>query len=290
MSLVFSKNVLLTVIGGVGYNETADHMESKTISTVYGNVSVLFFSISEGNEIAFISRHQGKNHVPPHKINFLSLIEAAKQIKAPVLAVNSVGIMRNIPLISNKAKLSSSPDSQTGDLIVTPERFSDFPFFIPEDFIDMTKNRIGTFYDEQTVHTDMTDPYCSHLRNLICSIFDEKEISYSKGIYLCTQGPRFETKAEIQMYAHFADVVGMTGVPEVVLAKEAGLCYASVCVISNPASGLGQNMLTADEVKESVKKTQKKVFEIISDLAISLKNQKTDFKCFCKKATLNGKL
>lgn len=290
MSLVFSKNVLLTVIGGVGYNETADHMESKTISTVYGDVSVLFFSISEGNEIAFISRHQGKNHVPPHKINFLSLIEAAKQIKAPVLAVNSVGIMRNIPLISNKAKLSSFPDSQTEDLIVTPDRFFDFPFFIPEDFIDMTKNRIGTFYDEQTVHTDMTDPYCSHLRNLICSIFDEKEISYSKGIYLCTQGPRFETKAEIQMYAHFADVVGMTGVPEVVLAKEAGLCYASVCVISNPASGLGQNMLTADEVKESVKKTQKKVFEIISDLAISLKNQKTDFKCFCKKATLNGKL
>ncbi|WNY23021.1 S-methyl-5'-thioinosine phosphorylase [Methanimicrococcus hongohii] len=289
------KNVVLTVIGGVGYDVLSEkRAESYEIKTPYGSVfaSILYTGAGGSNfDIAFISRHQGKHHVPPHKINFLALIDAARQINAPIFAVNSVGLMRKVPLVENfetdeflKTKTFTSPDS-----------FLSFPFFVPNDFIDMTQNRISTFYDNETVHTDMTDPYCTDIRNLLFGVLKELSVSYSQGTYLCTEGPRFETKAEIRMFAQFADVVGMTGVPEVVLAKEAGLCYASLCTITNPAAGLSQNMVTADEVKVVVEKNQKTVFEIISALAAVFaerKNSKSECKksCQCQNATIHGKL
>lgn len=196
--------------------------------------------------------------------------------------------MRKVPLAGN---------FETGALkkrtLASPETFLDFPFFIPNDFIDMTQNRIGTFYDKETVHADMTDPYCTDLRNMMYRILESQSVSYTEGTYLCTEGPRFETKAEIQMYAHFADVVGMTGVPEVVLAKEAGLCYASLCVITNPAAGLSQNMVTADEVKIGVEKNQKTVINVISALSAALSDsEKGGCKknCRCQNATVSGKL
>jgi len=283
--------VILTVIGGVGYGSFFADSKTEKMKTPYGSVFVSFGQINSSNavfDVAFISRHQGKKHVPPHKINFQALIYAAKKIGAPVLSVNSVGIMRSIPLTENyeiyeHLKLKSH---------VEPTSFSDFPLFIPNDFIDMTQNRVGTFYDKETVHTDMSDPYCVNIRNQLFSVLRNQSLSYSEGVYLCTEGPRFETKAEIQMYAQFADVVGMTGVPEVILAKEAGLCYASLCVLTNPAAGLSSNIVTADEVKVCADNHHKIIFSVISDLAEKLKKEKETLekKCQCKEATESGKL
>jgi len=287
-------NVVLTVIGGVGYGILSeDGGRLQKIRTPYGSVSYSTLQIGPTSEIVFISRHQGMRHVPPHKINFRALIKAAQKIGAPILAVNSVGMMRTIPLSENFGK------GRRKETHVTPETFSDYPFFVPNDFIDFTKNRAGTFYDTETVHVDMTDPYCTDMCSLLKTVLSDQKISYSEGIYLCTEGPRFETKAEILMFSQFADVVGMTGVPEVVLAKEAGLCYASLCVITNPAAGLSRNMVTADEVKIGAEKAQKNVSAIISDLAHILEAQisesssnsdKTVEKCRCKKAIDGGKL
>lgn len=294
------QNVVLTVIGGVGYGVFSEEgARLQTIRTLYGSVSYSTLQIRDSSEIVFISRHQGERHVPPHKINYRALVKAAQKIGAPVLAVNSVGMMRSIPLSENFGKRK--------EMCVTLETFLEHPFFVPNDFIDFTKNRAGTFYNNDTVHADMTDPYCADMRGLLKGVLSDKKISYSEGVYLCAEGPRFETKAEIRMFSQFADVVGMTGVPEVVLAKEAGLCYASLCVITNPAAGLSRNMVTADEVKTIAEKTQRSVFEIISKLADSLaarvaedsvrgiskpptNSKKPAERCKCKKATAGGKL
>ncbi|MDR0768281.1 MAG: MTAP family purine nucleoside phosphorylase [Methanosarcinales archaeon] len=287
------KDVVLTVIGGVGYGVLSEEgAKLCDIKTPYGTAFVSVLRAGEDFDIAFISRHQGKQHVPPHQVNFLALIDAARQINAPVLSINSVGLMRKVPLTEN----FETDKMLKKKALLSPDNFLDFPFFIPNDFIDMTKNRAGTFYDEETVHTDMTDPYCLDIRNLLFDVLKKKSVSYSQGIYLCTEGPRFETKAEIQMYAHFADVVGMTGIPEVVLAKEAGLCYASLCTITNPAAGLSQNMVTADEVKDVVEKNQKTVIEIISALSSALSKRgrgrcgESKKICQCQNATIRGKL
>lgn len=297
----FLNDVSLTVIGGVGYGILSEEgAKLYSVETPYGPVAVSVLRAGNSSHIAFISRHQGKQHVPPHKINFLALVDAARQIGAPVFSINSVGLMRSVPLVCNL----SDDDENKQKTAVDPNDFLNFPFFVPNDFIDFTQNRTGTFYDDKTVHTDMSDPYCTDLRNLLYNVLEKKHLSYSEGVYLCTEGPRFETKAEIQMFAHFADVVGMTGIPEVILAKEAGLCYASLCVITNPAAGLSQNMVTADEVKVSVEKNQKTVFEIIAELAESLgervkrdaaENEAANCRlkrnrCQCKEATIGGKL
>ena len=282
------KNVILTVIHGVGYRLNQKMQQPEIIQTNFGSVSVSFFPYDEMNSIAFISRHQGKRHVPPHKINYKALIKAAEIIEAPVLAVNSIGIMRPIPLSEN---------FKGTDTHAKPETFLSHPFFIPNDFIDLT-NRAGTFFDQKTVHTDMTDPYCADIRSLLRSALSDCRLSYSEGIYLCTEGPRFETKAEIQMFSTFADAVGMTGVPEVILAKEKGLCYASLCVLTNAAAGLSEEPITADEVKVSVSNNQNQIFEIILKLSEILsqrkkemgKKKKKNSLCKCRSAAKGGKL
>jgi Purine nucleoside phosphorylase len=285
------KNTALTVIGGVGYGDLKLGKRQK-IKTDYGDVSYSVFQTKNSSEIIFISRHQGKHHVPPHEINFCALIMAARKIGAPVLSLNSVGLMRPV-LLTNKK------DKDDGNEFVGFDNFSKYPFFIPNDFIDFTKNRVNTFYNHQTVHTDMSDPYCLSVRNLLKTVLSGKNISFSEGNYLCTEGPRFETKAEIQMFSNFSDVVGMTGVPEVVLAKEVGLCYASLCVITNPAAGLSQNTLTSDELKLGVNQTQNEVFSILSELAdlfseirsgnSSSKSERLE-KCRCKESSSDGRL
>ena len=288
------KNTVLTVFGGVGYGDLKSGKRQK-IKTDYGDVSYSVFQTKKSSEIVFISRHQGKRHVPPHEINFCALITAARKIGAPVLSINSVGLMR--PVL-----LKSKTDTDDRNEFVGFDTFSKYPFFIPNDFIDFTKNRVNTFYNHQTVHTDMSDPYCSSVRNLLKTVLSDKNISFSEGTYLCTEGPRFETKAEIQMFSNFADVVGMTGVPEVVLAKEAGLCYASLCVMTNPAAGLSQNILTSDELKRGVNQAHDEVFSILFELADlfseirfgnsekpSSESERLE-KCRCKEASYGGRL
>ncbi|WP_338103042.1 MTAP family purine nucleoside phosphorylase [Methanolapillus millepedarum] len=255
------KRVALTVIGGVGYDNMS-LSDAQTIQTKHGSVEVHVLNF-ESMDVALISRHQGKRHVPPHKVNYKALIAAAQKIKAPVLALNSVGSMK--------------PELSAGH------------FFVPNDFIDMTKTREETFFDKKTVHVDMSDPYCRHIRKVLTTLLSGKKIPFSEGVYVCTEGPRFETKAEIRMYAQFSDVVGMTGVPEVVLAKEAGLCYASLCLITNPAAGLCADVLTIDDVQKAVEERQSEIFDILLSLAKSLKVN-SEHDCFCRKSVQNSEI
>lgn len=200
----------------------------RTVSTDYGDVEAYLLDVGD-REVVFLPRHGKEHSVPPHRINYRANIMAFVALDCPcVLATNAVG--------------SLNPDMRPGD------------FVIVDQFLDFTKQRPLTFFDGEdgvVRHVDMTEPYCPRLREVL-RVAGERETGgrlHYGGTYVCAEGPRFESPAEIRMFRQLgADVVGMTGLPELVLAREAGLCYATVCVVSNWAAGISDAPITHDEV------------------------------------------
>ncbi|HHW54308.1 MAG: S-methyl-5'-thioadenosine phosphorylase [bacterium] len=220
----------VAIIGGTGVYDLDFLAEKKTItvSTPYGAVS-LQTGFYQGIGTAFLARH-GQNHsVPPHQINYRANIWALKELGVQqILATAAVGSLRR--------------DLPPGHLVLV------------DQFIDFTKQRPLTFFEGKNspvVHTDLTEPYCPQLRRILLEAAPAGCQVQDGGVYVCTEGPRFETPAEISFYAQVGgDVVGMTGVPEVVLAREMGLCYAAIALVTNYGAGLSSQPLTHEEVVE----------------------------------------
>ena len=128
----------------------------------------------------------------------------------------------------------------------------------------LSKGRKGTLFDKKVAHTDMTEPYSKELNAAIVRAGLSEKISVTQGLtYVGVEGPRFETAAEIRMFRSMGgDVVGMTGVPEVVLAREAGMRYSSILIATNWAAGM-QEKVSHDEVVSVMKQSGKKVRSII---------------------------
>ncbi|MBN2109952.1 MAG: MTAP family purine nucleoside phosphorylase [Methanosarcinaceae archaeon] len=246
------------VIGGVkaflpkGY-------ETRLIETSFGNVNA-HFSRAAGRNIVIVHRHVGGvEHVPPHRINYRAIVMAIKQLGVErIISLNSVGTMKNHPI---------------GSIVLA------------EDFLDHTKSRVSTFYNDRTVHVDMTEPYCPQIRQVIKDVLKKKNLVFSEGVYVCTEGPRFETRTEIRMMSQFGDIVGMTGVPEVVLAREQGLCYASVCIVTNNACGLGEKKITTSEVLDVLEDKNKLLFDIVVETIGQLPE---DRSCNCRHSTIDA--
>jgi 5'-methylthioadenosine phosphorylase len=242
------------IVSGHEIQNLIQNEETIKIETSYGDVTVQTAGL-RNNEIFFINRHGENSNIPPHKINYLANIQALAACHVDcIFAIGSVGSLKK--------------NIKPGD------------FVIPHDFIDFTKTRIYTFFDDKRVHVDMTDPYCTPLRNILINTA-KKTVSakiFDKGVYLATEGPRLETAAEIGFFSKFADVVGMTGVPEVVLARERGICYASLCVVCNMAAGL-QSKLTADEIKTLYKEKEPVISKILKFAIESLDDKKRNCNC-----------
>jgi 5'-methylthioadenosine phosphorylase len=236
--------------------------EKISIDTPYGEI-IVYVSTLGSHEVFFIQRHGKQSNLPPHRINHRGNIQAfAASHVTSIISVGTVGSMKKT--------------IQPGDLM------------IPHDFIDVTKSRSQTFFDNRRVHVDMTEPFCSSLREaLLKSCKKTKEVTvHEKGIYLVTEGPRLETAAEIKLYSMVADIVGMTLVPEVVLAREKGMCFASLCLVCNMAAGL-QNRLTANEIASVYKKKEPMMSKIVQLTIQSLdEKQVCDCPSDVSKATL----
>lgn len=246
---------MIGIIGGSGVYEItnkADSCVDRLVETDYGNVNVSVLDIFS-KEVAFIPRHAAGHDIPPHKINYRANIDALKSVGVTkILATNSVGSMN----------LEMPPGS----------------FVIPNDFLDFSQNRKSTFFEDTVVHVDVTEPYCSNLRDVL----DKSGDVILGGTYVCTQGPRFETPAEIRMFKLLGgDLVGMTGLPEVVLAREREICYNSICIVSNYASGISENALTIDEVFEMVSEKEQELLELIYNF---IKNVDDSHDCSCNHA------
>ena len=222
----------LAIIGGTGVYQLAGASggEPEFVPTRWGVAEVRRAQMA-GCEVCFLARHGVGHSIPPHRVNYRANIAALQQLGCTaVIATNAVGSLR-----------------------------TDLPagvFVAPDQFLDLTKSRPTTFYngdDEHGVkHVDVTDPYCGNVRRwLIEGAAEAGETCVERGTYLCAEGPRFETAAEVRLFGQWgADVVGMTGVPEVVLAREAGLCYATLCLVTNLGAGLCDAPPSHREVNE----------------------------------------
>lgn len=156
-----------------------------------------------------------------------------------------------------------------------------------DQFIDFTRNRISTFFDEDdglVIHTDFTEPYCPNLRAIILEAGNStSQRLFDGGCYVCTEGPRFETPAEIRMFVKWGgDLVGMTNVPEVVLARESGLCYAVIAIVTNYAAGISKDPLTHEEVFSAINQIKPEL-----DLLLAACIEKVSKKCSCQTAESN---
>ena len=231
------------VIGGTGVYDFKDG-KSKIISTEYGDVNVDICNLY-GEDVVFLARH-GKNHnIPPHKINYRANIKALKDLGVEyIFATAAVG--------------SCNPAFKPGDVVVI------------KDFLDFTKCRKNTFYDGEdgkVFHLEMSAPYSKDLRNIIFNVAGKNDIELKgEGVYVCTEGPRFETASEIKMFQKLGgDVVGMTGVPEVCLANELGICYSSIAFVVNWCTGIVEK-IHGEEIGEHKNKCSLNIKRLIEKI------------------------
>lgn len=233
------------VIGGSGLYDVPglDITDTVKLTTPYGEPSDVYrIGKSGDNEVAFLPRHGSLHHIQPHKINY----------RANAWGFRELGVKKILSVGASGGISSLMPP---GSVVV------------PDQMIDMTSGRHSTFYDEdEVVHIDFTVPFCRDLRARIFTSAEKAGVSVLRnGVYVCVNGPRLETAAEIRMFSLAgADMVGMTGMPEAVLARELEICFAGISVITNYAAGISETRLTAIEVVESMKAATEKIKALLN--------------------------
>ncbi len=239
----------LGIIAGTGFYdlEALTDTHTETVTTAFGEARFTR-GLWHGIPVVFLTRHGAGHSVPPHLVNYRANIRALADAGVrDVIAVNVTG--------------SIDPDLEPGDLLCL------------DDFLDFTKSRAVSFFDgttpEGVVHTDVLHAYHPDLRHeILDAAASVGESIRDGGVYACFEGPRFETPAEIRL-ARLAggDVAGMTGVPEVTLAAEAGLRYAAISLVVNPAAGVGgAEPITMAEIETVLARSATRVLAILDDL------------------------
>ncbi|OPL08574.1 MAG: 5'-methylthioadenosine phosphorylase [delta proteobacterium ML8_F1] len=229
------------IIGGTGVYSLKEELRTQCVTTPFGEVTVFVASIGD-EEIVFLPRH-GKTHsVPPHLVNYRANIKALEMLGVKyVYATGAVGSMNQ--------------DYAPGDIVMI------------NDFLDFTKNRPLTFFDGETHrvgHVDMTEPYCPNLREKFYEAAREEGLRIKgEGVYVCTEGPRFETAREISMYQSLGgDVVGMTNIPEAVLAKEFGMCYQVIAMVTNWCTGVKESPIAMHDIETALGDNKEKISRV----------------------------
>lgn len=160
-------------------------------------------------------------------------------------------------------------------------------FVNTSQILDFTKSREHTFFDGGVMpvcHVDFSFPYCPVLRERLNGILTRLGVRHSKaGCYVATEGPRYETAAEVRMYGLMGgDVAGMTQMPEAVLAREAEICYANCSLVTNMGSGLSWTALSHEEVVAMMDENAKTIARIIH--AFLTEEEQTLASCHCREA------
>jgi 5'-methylthioinosine phosphorylase len=228
-----TNSIDFAVIGGTGLyalDELSD-VQTHSAANRYGEPSsAITVGLWHGARVAFLTRHGGDHSIAPHRVNYRANIHALKQLGVRrIVAVNAVGGIH----------------PSMGPKVIS----------ICDQLIDYTHGRLSSFSDftgEKVVHVDFTEPYSAPLRRQLGFAAKHANVQALEfGCYGCTEGPRLETKAEIsRMKRDGCDLVGMTGMPEAVLAREAAIDYASVAVVANWAAGAGGDAteITMEEI------------------------------------------
>ncbi|MBN2518682.1 MAG: S-methyl-5'-thioadenosine phosphorylase [Candidatus Altiarchaeota archaeon] len=263
------------VIGGSGLyklfeNAQSIHVGTPYIGAPYGSTSdALTFGVVSEKKIAFMPRH-GRNHnLPPHKIPY----------KANTHAFKMVGVRR---LVAPTAVGSLQPEVKPGD------------FVICDQLVDRTHGRQDTYFDgPDVVHVSFAEPYCPELRKIAAEVCKDLNVSHhTKGTVVVINGPRFSTKAESKWFSSMGwSVINMTQYPESILAREMGMCYLNISLVTDYDAGLEGNEkikpVTAQEVVRMFKENNEKVKEVIAEI---IKRTPVEPTCKCSKAVEEGKM
>ncbi|MBI3603608.1 MAG: S-methyl-5'-thioadenosine phosphorylase [Nitrospirae bacterium] len=199
------------IIGGSGLYEMEglERVREVRPATPFGRPSdALILGTIDGVQVAFLSRHGRGHRITPSEINY----------RANIYALKSVGVTR---IISVSAVGSMKEAVRPGDVL------------LPDQFIDMTKRRVGTFFEQGVVaHVAFADPICSRLSGALFKAAQGAGATVHRGgVYLCIEGPQFSSRGESLLYRRWGvDVIGMTNLPEAKLAREAELCYATLAL------------------------------------------------------------
>ncbi len=243
---------MLAIIGGTGLTKLPglSITHRQVIRTPYGEPSgPLTFGDLDGHPVVFLARHGHGHTIPPHLVNYRANIWALHAQKVShVVSVATIGGI---------------------NAALTPGRMA-----VPDQIIDYTHGRETTFADygdKPVTHLDFTWPYCEDMRQrCVTALRRAGEDFLDGGVYASVQGPRLETKAEIDRLARDgADMVGMTGMPEAYLAREIGLCYAAVAVSVNWAAGRGDSAegISAEVIEATLNDVMDRLRGVLKNLA-----------------------
>jgi len=209
----------------------AADVRPQEVVTPFGNVYVELVSLGD-QDVVFIPRHGRRHTISPREINFRGNLWAMKKLGVERILATSV----------------------SGSLVAA---WGPGTLVLVDQFLNFTDGRAETFYpmDGKLAHVDVTDPYCRTLHEQLSASAEKLQIPLESGAtYVCMNGPRFETRAEVEMVRRLGGhLLGQTNYPECVLARELAICYATVGVVSNYAAGM-QLTVTATEVIENIRK------------------------------------
>ena len=274
-------NAKFAVIAGsggydiLGNGDFGTNLECKKIPTPFGESAPIHRFSKDGINFLFLSRHGEERYsIAAPFVNYRANIWALKECAVErIISWSGPGIINN--------------------------RFSVGDFALPHDIIDETKNRQYTFFEKKGIgFIRHKSPFCGETREALIKIFHELNLKFhNNGVYVCTQGPRLETAAEINKYKiSGGDLVGMTLVPETFLARELEMCYAPICYLTNFAEGISdrpfkkgelfEGMINNDEQKKASSSCKR--FPVIIRKSIEL-IQNLERNCSCKNALLRYK-
>jgi 5'-methylthioadenosine phosphorylase len=248
------------IIGGSGLYTMAGFADAREVrvKTPFGDPSdAIVIGTLEGRRVAFLSRHGRGHRFSPSSINYRANVCALKMLGAErIISVSAVGSLR--------------------------EDLPPLDFLVPDQFFDRTRGRMATFFSDGIVaHIGFDKPTCAALSAHVAVSCERSGIKVHRGgTYVCMEGPAFSTLAESHTYRQLRfDVIGMTGLTEAKLAREAELCYATVALITDYDCWHPQHdAVTLDEILANMGKNTDNVQRAIREAVRSL-NEERSCKC-----------
>jgi 5'-methylthioadenosine phosphorylase len=246
------------VIGGSGFYEFLTDAEEVPVDTPYGQPSETpLVGEVAGRRVAFLPRHGRRHQFPPHKIPY----------RANLWALRKLGVRR---VIAPSAVGSLTASYGPGTLVV------------PDQLVDRTTGRGQTFYDEYAVHVSLADPYCPSGRvHAIETARKAGWVPAGSGTLVVIDGPRFSTRAESRWYAAQGwTLIGMTGHPEAVLARELALCYTTLALVTDTDAGVAEGEgVTQAEVFEVFGQNMARLRELVAGTIAAFPDEREDDLC-----------
>jgi 5'-methylthioadenosine phosphorylase len=251
----------VAVIGGSGLYALLDAPQAHEVDTPYGEPSdAITLADVAGRRVAFLPRHGVDHRFPPHRIPY----------RANLWALRALGVRQ---IVAPCAVGGLMPECGPGT------------FVVPDQLIDRTSGRVQTFHDEGAVHTNFADPYCPTVRAAALRAAKDHGIdALDRGTMVVVEGPRFSTRAESRWYAAMGGtIINMTGHPEAILARELGMCYAPLALVTDLDAGVdGDHGVTMEEVFRVFGENTERLRGVLLDAVVALPAEPTG--CGCQQA------